>query len=206
MFTGLVEGVGAIVSRTAVPGGVRLIIATPLASEMALGDSLAVNGVCLTAIALSASEFTADVGPESLRVTSLGGIGAGALVNLERPLRPDSRMGGHFVQGHVDAVGTLGNLQADQDFHWMTVQFPDSLARFMVAKGSITVDGISLTIARLREDEFDVQLVPFTMGHTNLQRAKAGDPVNLECDMIGKYVARAMDLFGGRATSLKPEA
>jgi riboflavin synthase len=197
MFTGLVEGVGAIVSRTAMAGGIRLIIGTPLASEMALGDSLAVNGVCLTAIALSASEFTADVGPESMRVTSLGGIGAGALVNLERPLRPDSRMGGHFVQGHVDAVGTLVNLQAEQDFHWMTVRFPEPLARYMVAKGSVTVDGISLTIARLRADEFDVQLVPFTMGHTNLQRAKAGDPVNLECDMIGKYVARAMELHAG---------
>ena len=198
MFTGLVEGVGAIASRTVMAGGVRLVITTPLAGEMALGDSLAVNGVCLTAIALSASEFTADVGPESMRVTTLGGVGSGSLVNLERPLRPDSRMGGHFVQGHVDAVGTLVSLKADEDFHWMTVRFPESLARYMVAKGSVTVDGISLTIARLGADEFEVQLVPFTMGHTNLQRAKAGDPVNLECDMIGKYVARAMELHAAR--------
>ena len=164
------------------------------------GAGLAAGGAVLAAlaIALSASEFTADVGPESMRVTTLGGVGSGSLVNLERPLRPDSRMGGHFVQGHVDAVGTLVSLEADQDFHWMTVRFPESLARYMVAKGSVTVDGISLTIARLGADEFEVQLVPFTMGHTNLQRAKAGDPVNLECDMIGKYVARAIELHAAR--------
>lgn len=195
MFTGLVEGVGHIVSRAALAGGMRLRIATPLAPEMALGDSLAVNGCCLTAIELTGGEFTADVGPESMRVTALGHLSEGALVNLERPLRPDSRMGGHFVQGHVDAIGHVSQLRAEHDFHWLTVQFPPSLARYIVPKGSITVDGISLTVAHLRADEFDVQLVPFTMAHTNLQRAKAGDPVNLECDMIGKYVARAMDLY-----------
>jgi riboflavin synthase len=195
MFTGLVEAVGTVVSRTAIAGGVRIRIATALAPEMALGDSLAVNGCCLTAIELTGDEFTADVGPESVRVTALGHLDEGALVNLERPLRPDSRMGGHFVQGHVDGVGQVRALRAEQDFHWLTVQFPGALARYIVSKGSITVDGISLTVAHLRADEFDVQLVPFTLAHTNLQRTRAGDPVNLECDMIGKYVARAMDLY-----------
>lgn len=195
MFTGLVEAVGTIVSRTAMAGGIRVRISTSLASEMALGDSLAVNGCCLTAIELTPDQFTADIGPESMRVTALGRVVEGTLVNLERPLRPDSRLGGHFVQGHVDAVGQIKALRAEQDFHWLTVEFPAALARYIVPKGSITVDGISLTVAHLRADEFDVQLVPFTMAHTNLQRAHAGDPVNLECDMIGKYVARAMELY-----------
>lgn len=195
MFTGLVEGIGAIVSNLPVAGGARLTIASPLASGLALGDSVAVNGVCLTAAVLDPSEICADVGPESLRVTTLGGLLPGAFVNLERPLRPDSRMGGHFVQGHVDGVGTIEALRPEADFHWLTVRFPPDLAQSLVPKGSIAVDGISLTVATLRADTFDVQLVPFTMTHTNLGSARVGDPVNLECDMIGKYVARAVELF-----------
>jgi len=193
MFTGLVETVGTLAARTPVPSGVRLEIDTALASDLSLGDSLAVNGVCLTATTLTPSRVTADVGPETLRVTAIGDLQVGATVNLERPLRPDSRMGGHFVQGHVDAVGLVEALRAEADFHWLTVRFPVALARYIVPKGSIAVDGISLTIARLGDTTFDVQLVPFTMTHTNLARARAGDRVNLECDMIGKYVAHAID-------------
>ena len=196
MFTGLVEAVGELVERKGVAGGFRLRVATPLASEIAPGDSLAVNGVCLTAIAAQAGEVHADVGPETLRVTSLGALPIGALVNLERPLRADGRMGGHFVLGHVDAVGHIEEIRPEQDFHWVTVSYPSHLAPFLIPKGSIAVDGISLTVAGLGGDRFDVQLIPYTMQHTNLHRARAHDRVNLECDMVGKYVVRAAELAG----------
>jgi riboflavin synthase len=195
MFTGLIEAVAEVVACTTTPGGRRLTIATPLASDLRLGDSLAVNGVCLTVVRRGAGAIDADVGPETLRVTTLGSLENGSLVNLERPLRSDTRMGGHFVQGHVDAQGRIEALRAASDFHWLTVSFPAELARFFVAKGSVAVDGISLTIASLGSASFEVQLVPFTVEHTNLKRARTGDPVNLECDMIGKYVARAAELI-----------
>jgi riboflavin synthase len=194
MFTGLVEAVGEVAELTPIARGVRLRIDTPLGGELALGDSLAVNGVCLTVVEASASGVHADVGPETMEVTTLGSLRRGGCVNLERPVRADGRMGGHFVQGHVDAVGHIEALRADAEFHWLTVTFPGHLAPYFVHRGSIAVDGISLTVARLHANCFDVQVVPFTMEHTNLKQAKARDGVNLECDMIGKYVARAIDL------------
>jgi riboflavin synthase len=169
-------------------------VRSPLTADLKLGDSVAVNGVCLTVVQTDAA-FHADVGPETLRVTTLGSLATGAVVNLERPLRGDGRMGGHFVQGHVDAIGRIETLQPASDCLWMTVSFPPELARFLVLKGSVAVDGISLTVAGLSGGGFDVQLVPFTMEHTNLKRARVGDSVNLECDMIGKYVARAAELI-----------
>jgi riboflavin synthase len=129
-------------------------------------------------------------------VTTLGSLAEGGPVNLERPLRADGRVGGHFVQGHVDGVGHIEDLRAEADFHWLTVSFPRSLAPYMVLKGSIAVDGISLTIAALAADRFDIQIVPYTMDHTNLRRAEIRAGVNLECDMVGKYVARAVELAG----------
>jgi riboflavin synthase len=194
MFTGLIEATGEIAARTPTTGGQRVSVRSPLTAELKLGDSVAVNGVCLTVVQADAA-FHADVGPETLRVTTLGSLDSGALVNLERPLRGDGRMGGHFVQGHVDAVGQIAELRPESDFLWLTVSFPRELARYMVLKGSIAVDGISLTVAGLAGDRFDVQLVPFTVEHTNLKRARIGDRVNLECDMIGKYVARAAELI-----------
>jgi riboflavin synthase len=196
MFTGLVEAVGELVERTATGGGYRLTISSPLARELAPGDSVAVNGVCLTVIRAERDEISAEVGPETVRVTTLGSLREGAPMNLERPLRADSRLGGHFVQGHVDAVGQIEEIRAEAGFHWLTVAFPRRLAPYMVHKGSIAVDGISLTIAGLDDDRFDIQIVPFTMQHTNLGRAAVRDPVNLECDMVGKYVARAAELAG----------
>jgi riboflavin synthase len=195
MFTGLIEAVGEVIECTRTPGGLRVAIATPLGAELAEGDSVAVNGVCLTVVQRDREGLRADVGPETLRVTTFGTVQTRALVNLERPLRGDGRMGGHFVQGHVDAVGRVERLQDAGEFHWLTVSFPVELARYLVPKGSIAVDGISLTVAGLAGDRFDVQLVPFTMAHTNLKGARAGDAVNLECDMIGKYVARAAELI-----------
>jgi len=194
MFTGLIESVGEIIGRAETPGGVRLHVGCALGGGLGLGDSVAVNGVCLTVISFDPRGFAADVGPETMRVTTLGGLKENDLVNLERPLRADSRLGGHFVQGHVDAVGRIEHLKAEADFQWLTVRFPEHLAPYLIPKGSIAVDGISLTVADLRDDSFVVQVVPFTMAHTNLQRARDGDAVNLECDMVGKYVARAAAL------------
>jgi riboflavin synthase len=194
MFTGLVEAVGELVESKATSGGIRVRIASPLAKELRPGDSLAVNGVCLTVILAEAAEIHADVGPETIRVTTLGWLARGALLNLERPLRADGRIGGHFVQGHVDAVGHVEELRPESAFHWLTVSFPRELAPYLVHKGSIAIDGISLTIAGLGEDRLDVQLVPFTMEHTNLRGARVRDRVNLECDILAKYVARAAEL------------
>jgi riboflavin synthase len=196
MFTGLVEGVGELIERKSTSGGFRLRIASPLASELSPGDSIAVNGVCLTAILAEQNEIHADVGPETVRVTTLGSLPRGSAVNLERPLRADSRFGGHFVQGHVDAIGHVEELRADAEFHWLTVSFPSELAPLIVHKGSIAVDGISLTVAGLGADRIDIMVVPYTMAHTNLGRVKIRDRVNLECDMVGKYVVRAAELAG----------
>jgi riboflavin synthase len=196
MFTGLIEAVGELVERKPTSGGFRLRIATAIAPELAPGDSIAVNGVCLTVILTEADELHADVGPETVRVTTLGGLPRGSRVNLERPLRADSRFGGHFVQGHVDAIGHIEDLRADADFHWMTVSFPPHLAPYIVHKGSIAVDGISLTVAGLGADRFDIMVVPYTMTHTNIGGAQIRDRVNLECDMVGKYVVRAAELAG----------
>lgn len=196
MFTGLVEATGRLVGRTTANGGLRFRIESPIAGELMLGDSLAVNGVCLTVVACSRAEIQADIGPETLRVTTLGVLPAGAVVNLERPLRADSRLGGHFVQGHVDAVGCVEERTPEAGFERLTVSFPLELARYIVPKGSITVDGISLTVAGLGIDRFEIQLVPYTLEHTNLGSIHAGDRVNLECDLVGKYVVRAAELAG----------
>jgi len=204
MFTGLVEAVGELIERKRTVGGFRLRIGTPLAAELAPGDSLAVNGVCLTVILAEKGQVHADVGPETARVTTLGWVEPGSAVNLERPLRADSRFGGHFVQGHVDAVGHVEELREDAEFHWLTVSFPPHLAPFLVHKGSVAVDGISLTVAGLGVDRFDVQLVPFTMQHTNLSRVQIHNRVNLECDMVGKYVVRAAELAGLTVTGARP--
>ena len=196
MFTGLVEGIGELVERKPTSGGFRLRIGSALAPELKPGDSLAVNGVCLTVILAERDEIHADVGPETVRVTTLGSIARGSALNLERPLRADQRFGGHFVQGHVDAVGHVEELRQDADFHWLTVSFPSALAPLIVHKGSIAVDGISLTVAGLGADRFDIMVVPFTMQHTNIGRMKIRDRVNLEGDMVGKYVVRAAELAG----------
>ena len=204
MFTGLIEAVGELVERTPTSGGFRLRIGTTLAAALSPGDSIAVNGVCLTVIRSEQGDFHADIGPETVRVTTLGGLSQGSRVNLERPLRADSRFGGHFVQGHVDSIGYIENLRPDADFHWLTVSYPRSLAPFIIHRGSIAVDGISLTVAGLGHNRFDVQVVPFTLSHTNLERAQIRDRVNLECDMVGKYVARAAELAGVTFQGLRP--
>lgn len=196
MFTGLVEAIGELVERKPMGAVHRLRIATPLASEMNAGDSVAVNGVCLTVILAERGELHADVGPETLRVTTIGWLPRGCVVNLERPLRSDGRLGGHFVQGHVDAVGCVEEQRTEAECHWLTVSFPADLAPYLVRKGSIALDGISLTVAGLGHDRFDVQIIPYTWEHTNLRNSQARDRVNLEFDLVGKYVIRAAELAG----------
>ena len=194
MFTGLIESVGRVAAVTASATGTQIAITTALAPELQPGESVAVNGVCLTANRRDAAQMHADIGPETARITTLGALQSGQPVNLERSLRADSRFGGHFVQGHVDGVGVLQSIRVDGDARWLTIAFPASLASFIVRKGSIAVDGISLTVADLRERELDVMIIPFTWEHTTLSSVTVGERVNLECDMVGKYVARAVEL------------
>ncbi|MEO5896244.1 MAG: riboflavin synthase [Vicinamibacterales bacterium] len=193
MFTGLIEDVGEITEVKPTPGGFRLRVTTPLAAQLAPGDSLAVNGVCLTVVSADADGIHADVSPETVRVSSFGTLRRGSMVNLERPLRADARLGGHFVQGHVDATGTIDEIRQDGESSWITVKYPADLAQFIVRKGSIAVNGISLTVAGVDERRFDVQVIPFTNANTNLRLAKLADVVNIECDILGKYVARALE-------------
>jgi riboflavin synthase len=194
MFTGLVEALGEITEVKPTPGGFRLRLSTSLAPELANGDSLALNGVCLTVIAADPYGVHVDVSPETVRVTTMGTLRRGSMVNLERPLRADSRLGGHFVQGHVDGVATVEDLRQDGDSFWLTIMFPPALAPFIVRKGSITVNGVSLTVAGVDDRRLDVQIIPYTWAHTNFHALKAGETVNLECDILGKYVARAIEL------------
>jgi riboflavin synthase len=199
MFTGLIESLGEVSEVKPTPGGVRVRLDTSLAPSLAHGDSLAVNGVCLTVISADPQGVHADVSPETARITTLGSVRRGAMVNLERPLRADARLGGHFVQGHVDATAVVDDIREDGDSHWLTVRYPSLLASYIVRKGSIAVDGISLTVAGVDDRHFDVQIIPYTWDHTNLHALKRGDAVNLECDILGKYVARIMEVAGAGA-------
>lgn len=197
MFTGLIEAMGEVAELKPTPAGFRLRLATPLAKEVAPGDSLAVNGVCLTVIAADAEGLHADISPETARVSTLGSLKRGSLVNLERPMRADARLGGHFVQGHVDATASVEDIRQDGDSWWLTFKFPPLLAPYIVRKGSIAVNGISLTVAGVDDRRFDVQIIPYTWENTTLQKLKTGELVNVECDIIGKYVVRVAELGSG---------
>jgi riboflavin synthase len=192
MFTGLIEAVGRVAHIAPSPDGFRIGIRTPLAAELSDGESVAVNGVCLTVAEREPGLFHADIGPETARVTTLGSLTPDQPVNLERAVRPDGRLGGHFVQGHVDGVGTVHEVREEGDAHWLKVAFSPALAPFFVPKGSVALEGVSLTVARLEDDQFDVMIIPFTWAHTSLGALRTGAMVNLECDMIGKYVVRAV--------------
>jgi riboflavin synthase len=195
MFTGLIEAVGHVGRVAPTPGGLRLHIQTPITRELSEGESVSVNGVCLTVAQRDTTVFLADIGPETARVTTLGGLQPGQPVNLERAMRADSRFGGHFVQGHVDGIGTVREVREDGDAHWVKVAFSSVLTAYFVPKGSVAVDGVSLTVAALGADHFDVMIIPFTWAHTSLSALRPGASVNLECDVVGKYVARAAQLY-----------
>ena len=186
MFTGLVAGKGVV---RALSGG-RLEVETALAAELAPGDSIAVNGVCLTAVERSNGSFAADVMPETLRRTSLAPLGAGDEVNIELPLRAGDRLGGHFMQGHVDGTGTVESVREDGLSRVVRVSAPAELLRYVVDKGSIAVDGVSLTVSKVDDDAFEVSLIPETLERTTLGAATPGRPVNLEVDVLAKYVEK----------------
>jgi riboflavin synthase len=192
MFTGLVAGVGTVAAVDATGDGVRLTLETPLAREVAEGDSVAVNGVCLTAVGIAGDRFGADVMHETLRRSSLAGIAAGGSVNLELSLRAADRLGGHIMQGHVDAVGTVAAIQEDGFARVVTIAAAPEVLRYVVEKGSIAVDGVSLTVARIDDDGFDVSLIPETLARTTLGTARVGNPVNLEVDVLAKYVEKLL--------------
>jgi riboflavin synthase len=198
MFTGLVEAVGAVADVDAVPGGWRVRIRTPLARELRPGDSLSVDGVCLTVTEVEGDAVSTDIGPETARLTTLGMLASGARVNLERAARADTRLGGHLVQGHVDATTTVDRVEAEGESHWIGLALPREFAHLLVSKGSVAVNGVSLTVAHLEAARFEVMIIPFTWEHTNLSGVQVGSAVNLECDMVGKYVARAVEGFRNR--------
>ena len=192
MFTGLVAGLGEVVRAQRSQDGVRITVASPLTGELREGDSIAVNGVCLTATDLQGVSFTAEVMNETLDRTSLAGVGAGWEVNLELPLRASDRLGGHVVQGHVDGTGTVAALTEDGFARRVRIDAPDDVLRYVVQKGSIAVDGVSLTVAALDSDSFTVSLIPETLQRTNLGNARPGTRVNLEVDVLAKYVEKLM--------------
>jgi riboflavin synthase len=197
VFTGLVAGTGTV--RSLRDG--RLEVDTPLAAELTAGDSIAVNGVCLTAVDPTAQGFAADVMPETLRRSSLGPLADGDQVNLELPLRPSDRLGGHVVQGHVDGTGTVDEVREDGFSRVVRIAAPPELLRYVVEKGSIAVDGVSLTVSAVDDDTFEVSLIPETLERTTFGSAAPGRTVNLETDVLAKYVEKSV-----RAHPAEPSA
>lgn len=193
MFTGIIEELGKIRSLEKKADGARVVIsASVVTSETGEGDSIAVNGVCLTALNVKPDSFAADVSGETLRRSTLGDLSVGARVNLERAVTLSKRLGGHLVQGHVDARGKFLGAEKVGDFWTVRVGFPPEIGKYLIYKGSIAVEGISLTIADLTDDQFAVAVIPKTWELTNLSSLKTGDAVNLEADMIAKYVERIL--------------
>lgn len=193
MFTGIVEEIGTIRSiRRGAHSSALTIGADVVLGDLKVGDSVAVNGVCLTATALLDGAFTADVMHETLDRSSLGALSPGSHVNLERAMAADSRFGGHIVSGHIDGTGTILSLRRDDNAVWYTVSASLSLLRYIVEKGSITIDGISLTVARVETDRFSISAIPHTVAVTILSEKQPGDTVNLETDIIGKYVEKLL--------------
>jgi riboflavin synthase len=192
MFTGIIEAAGKIESLDHGPDGGRLRVslvgAPAIAAETKLGDSISVNGCCLTVVEFASDHFSADLSGETLRRTSLGEKKSGDIVNLERPLAAGGRLGGHFVQGHVDGVGRVTRLAPEGNNWWLSVSIPEDLRRYVAEKGSIAIDGISLTVAQWHDGVADFAIIPFTYEETNVRSMAAGHAVNLEVDILAKYV------------------
>lgn len=191
MFTGLIETTGVIGRCDRTAGGVRLLLSSSLpVAELSMGESIAVDGVCLTVTSFSDKGFTVDVSPESLAATTLGGKKTGARVNLERALKLSDRLGGHLVSGHVDGQATLQSVRRTGEFERLEFSAPPALLSLMIVKGSVAIDGISLTINTVETSSFSVMIIPHTLEHTTLRERTPGDRVNIENDMIGKYVEK----------------
>ncbi len=205
MFTGITEHAGKIDALDAREDGGRLRVslsgAGEIAAQMKLGDSISVNGCCLTVAEFGANNFSADLSGETLRRTSFGEMKPGTLVNLERPLAASARLGGHFVQGHVDGIGRITRIIPEGDSWWLSVRVPEDLRRYVAEKGSIAIDGISLTVARWQDGTADIAIIPFTYTQTNVRAMVPGDAVNLETDILAKYVESLLEARKGHATS-----
>jgi riboflavin synthase len=198
LFTGLIQDVGRVEALESAAEGARLRIATALGAEIGLGDSVAVDGVCLTATAADPGGFETEAMNQTLEVTALGGVGAGGEVNLELAMQASDRLGGHIVQGHVDGVGEVVSSSEDGFARRLRVALPAELMRYVVARGSITLSGVSLTVAELGDGWLEVSLIPETLERTNLGRTRPGDKVNVECDIVAKYVERLVAPFAGK--------
>ena len=195
MFTGIIEEVGRVASIVQEHGNRRLTISSSqLVKELGTGNSIAVSGVCLTAVEITAKSFAADLAAETWERTSFSRIKKGALVNLELPMQANGRFGGHIVQGHVDGTGTFLALDPipDADDYWLRIEIPPELARYVIFKGSLSIEGISLTVAKIEGTSITVAIIPHTVEMTNLKSLKPGDPVNLEVDVIAKYVEKML--------------
>ncbi|MDD9347428.1 riboflavin synthase [Mumia sp.] len=205
MFTGIVEELGSVAGIEEQDDAIRLTLRGPLVvSDAGHGDSIAVNGCCLTVTDQDADTFTVDVMKESLDKTSLGALAVGDPVNLERAMRADGRFGGHVVQGHVDGTGTIASRTASEHWEVVAVAYPRELGRYLVPKGSVTIDGTSLTVVDVDDETFTISLIPTTLAATTLGTKQPGDPVNLEVDVLAKYVERL--LASGRATEGEPRS
>lgn len=198
MFTGLIQDIGTVEALESGADGARMRIATALGPEVGLGDSVAVDGVCLTATGVDGSGFETEAMNQTLAMTALGGIASGTAVNLELAMQASDRLGGHIVQGHVDGVGELISESGDGFARRLRVGLPIELMRYVVDKGSITLSGVSLTVAELGDSWVEVSLIPETLERTNLGRTRPGDRVNVECDIVAKYVERLVAPFTGK--------
>ena len=191
MFTGIIENLGAIATLSFSKGGGRIIVHTPsLAPSLSVSSSIAVNGCCLTIVECDKESFSADLSAETLAKTSFRALKQGQLVNLEQPLTAGKEFGGHFVLGHVDGTGTVAALETEGEGWRYSVNVPEEVARYVVAKGSITIDGVSLTVARMNGRVAEIAVIPYTYKHTTIRDRKPGDTVNLEGDVLGKYIER----------------
>jgi len=206
MFTGIISELGNVESVETGADGARIRINAALASELAEGDSVAVNGACLTATSAGGGAFEADVMRQTLGLTTLGELAPSATVNLELPLRPSDRMGGHIVQGHVDGTATVAGSQADGFARRLRLQLPDELLDYVVEHGSIAIEGVSLTIAGLGDDWIEVSLIPETLERTNLGALKPGDRVNVECDLMARYLRRMLPALSPLSPEGAPQA
>lgn len=208
MFTGIIEEIGTVRRIEHGAKGARLTIqAKTVLEDTRIGDSIATNGVCLTVVSMTGDSFSADVMAESLRRSSLGTLQGGSPVNLERAMAANGRFGGHIVSGHIDGTGTIASQKREDNAVWVRIKTPAPLLRYIVEKGSIAIDGVSLTVAAVTDTDFSVSIIPHTGAQTILLGKKPGDPVNLECDVIGKYVEKltAPHKTGGISTNFLAE-
>jgi riboflavin synthase len=197
MFTGIIEALGVVAAVDRHTAGARLVVRTPIAHRLSEGGSVAVNGVCLTALDIAPDKFSADLAPETLRASNLGDLETGSAVNLELPVTPSTLLSGHIVQGHVDGTGELLSLEPlGNENWWLRVRIPEGLDRYVVYKGSLAIDGISLTVAAIEDRVASVTIIPHTHASTNLGRRKPGQRLNLECDVLAKYVEKLVAVAG----------